>query len=294
MSEQDRYIPGVPCWVDATQPDPEKAAAFYGDLFGWELEDVMPAESPVRYYIARLRGGDVAAVASQQNGGPQNAVWNTYVWVEDADETAARVRAVGGTVLMEPDDVGDWGRMAVVADPAGAAFRVWQAKAHRGAAIVNESGSLNFNDLNTRDLEGAKSFYGAVFGWEILDVGGGAMWALPGYGDFLERRTPGMRENMAGMGAPARFEDVVASVNPIPDDQPDVPAHWGVTFAVDDADAIAARAGQLGGRVVVPPFDAPWVRMTIISDPQGATFTASKFVPENKDLAQSAGAAAGG
>jgi predicted enzyme related to lactoylglutathione lyase len=87
---------------------------------------------------------------------------------------------------------------------------------------------------------------------------------------------------------------VVASVNPIRDDQPDVPAHWGVTFAVDDADAIAARAAQLGGRVVVPPFDAPWVRMTIISDPQGATFTASKFVPENKDLAESAGAAAGG
>jgi predicted enzyme related to lactoylglutathione lyase len=290
MSEQDRYIPGVPCWIDTTQPDPEKAAAFYGDLFGWELEDVMPADSPVRYYIARLRGGDVAAVASQQNGGPQNAVWNTHVWVEDADETAARVRAAGGTVLVEPDDIGDWGRMAVFADPAGAAFRVWQAKAHRGAAIVNEPGSLNFNDLNTRDLEGANSF----FGWEILDVGGGAMWALPGYGDFLERRTPGMRENMAGMGAPERFEDVVASVNPIPDDQPDVPAHWGVTFAVDDADAIAARAAQLGGRVVVPPFDAPWVRMTIISDPQGATFTASKFVAENKDLAQSAGAAARG
>ena len=96
------------------------------------------------------------------------------------------------------------------------------------------------------------------------------------------------------MGAPERFEDVVASVAPIADDQPDVPSHWGLTFAVDDADAIAARAAELGGRVIVPPFDAPWVRMTVVSDPQGATFTASKFVPENKDLQPSAGTAASG
>jgi uncharacterized protein len=288
MSDQDRYIPGVPCWIDTTQPDPEAATAFYGGVFGWEFEDVMAAGSPGEYYIARLRGGDVAAVGSQPAEGPGDAVWNTYVWVDDADETAARVRDAGGTVLLEPADVGDSGRMAVFADPAGAAFCVWQAKEHRGAAIVNEPGSLNFNDLHTRDLEGAKEFYGAVFGWELLDLGGGSAWALPGYGDFLEQRNPGMRAGMADMGAPERFEDVVASVNPIPDNQPDVPAHWGVTFAVDDADAIAARAAELGGRVVAPPFDAPWVRMTIISDPQGAAFTASKFVPENKDLSESA------
>ena len=290
MSGQDRYIPGVPCWIDTTQPDPEAAVAFYGDLFGWEFEDVMPPDSPIRYHIARLGGGDVAAVASQPEGAPATAVWNTYVWVEDANVTAAKVRAAGGTVAMEPGDVGDSGRMAVFADPQGAAFSVWQAKEHRGAAVVNEHGSLNFNDLNTRDLEGAERFYGAVFGWEILDIGGGHAWALPGYGDFLERRRPGTREGMAAMGAPERFEDVVASVRAIPDDQPDTPAHWGLTFAVDDADAIAARAAELGGRVVVAPFDAPWVRMAVISDPQGATFTASKFVPENKDLAQRAAA----
>jgi predicted enzyme related to lactoylglutathione lyase len=183
--------------------------------------------------------------------------------------------------------------MAVFADPAGAAFCVWQAREHRGAAVVNEHASLNFNVLHTRDLDGARSFYGAVFGWEILDVGGGSAWALPGYGDFLEQRTPGLRENMAQMGAPKRFEDVVASVTTIADDEPDVRPHWGVTFAVDDADAIAARAAELGGRVIVPPFDAPWVRMTIITDPQGATFTASKFVPENKSLAESSSAATG-
>ena len=241
--------------------------------------------------MARLRGADVAAVGSQPEGLPPTPAWNTYVWVEDADETAAKVRAAGGTVVMEPDDVGDSGRMAVCADPADAAFCIWQAKGHRGAAVVNEHGSLNFNDLHTRDLEGAKAFYGAVFGWDFLDFGGGGMWALPAYGDFLEQRRPGTRQGMADMGAPPRFEEVVASASVIGDDQPDVPAHWGVTFAVDDADATAAKATELGGNVVVPPFDAPWVRMTIITDPQGATFTASKFVPENQSQEERAGAA---
>ena len=290
MTEQDRYIPGVPCWIDTTQPDPDAAAAFYGELFGWELEDSMPPGAPGKYYIARIGGRDVAAVSSQ----PEQAAtaWNTYVWVTDAGETTARVRDAGGTVLAEPFDVGDAGRMAVFADPDGAVFSAWQAGRHRGATVVNEHASLNFNDLHTRDLDRAAAFYGAVFGWDVLDIGGGYAWALPGYGDFLEQLRPGMREGMASMGAPERFEDVVASVRQITDDRPGVPPHWGVTFAVDDADAIAAKAAQLGGQVVVPPFDAPWVRMTIVKDPQGATFTASKFVPENKTLAQDAGAAA--
>src|SRR5215210_7328845 len=135
MSEQDRYIPGVPCWADTAQPDPQAAVAFYGDLFGWEFEDVMPSDSPLRYFIARIRGGDVAAVASPPPGAPPRAAWNTYVWVTDVDATAGRVRAAGGRVLREPGDVGDHGRMAVFADPAGAAFSVWQAREHRGAAV---------------------------------------------------------------------------------------------------------------------------------------------------------------
>jgi len=163
---------------------------------------------------------------------------------------------------------------------------VWQAREHRGARIVNEHGSLNFNDLNTRDVEGAKAFYGAVFGWRTLEIPGGFLgWTLPGYGDHLSRNNPALREQVAEVGGPEGFEDVVASIVPISNDQPDTPAHWGVTFAVDDADAIAKAAAELGGRVIVPPLDAPWVRLTVITDPQGATFTASKFVIENKDLA---------
>jgi predicted enzyme related to lactoylglutathione lyase len=213
------------------------------------------------------------------------AVWNTYVWVESADEAASKVVDAGGSVVMEPFDVMDAGRMAVFTDPEGAAFCVWQAKQHKGARIVNEPGSLNFNGLNTRDAEAAKSFYGSVFGWKTLRLDGGAqMWRLPGYGDYLEQRDPGLRERMAESGAPEGFEDVVAAINPIADDQPDTPAHWSVTFAVEDADATAVRAAELGGKVVVPPFDAPWVRMTVLADPEGATFIASKFVPENRDL----------
>jgi predicted enzyme related to lactoylglutathione lyase len=154
-----------------------------------------------------------------------------------------------------------------------------------GARVVNEPGSLNFNGVATPDVEGAKSFYGSVFGWTTQALDGGAeMWTLPGYGDYLERDNPDLRKQVAQAGGPKGFEDVVASINPIPDDQPDTPPHWSVTFAVDDADATAAKATELGGKVIVPPFDAPWVRMAIINDPQGATFIASKFVPENKDL----------
>jgi predicted enzyme related to lactoylglutathione lyase len=283
----DRYIPGVPCWADITPPDAEAAVEFYGGLFGWEFENVAPPGAPTPYYIARLRGEDVGAIGSQPEGPP---AWNTYIWVEDADETVAKVLAAGGSVVSEPMDVGPAGRTAVIADPAGATLHLWQPNQHRGATIVNEHGGVNFNTLESTDVDGARAFYGAVFGWEVLDTL--SMFALPAYGDFLEARTPGMRENMRAMGAPDRFEEVVASVAPIPADQPDTFPHWGVTFAVDDADAIAARADKLGGWVVVPPFDAPWVRMTVISDPQGATFTASKFVPENKDLSTESASAA--
>ena len=244
----------------------------------------MPPSSPGKYFMARLRGSEVAAIGSQPPGAPPMAAWNTYIWVESADEAAAKVRAGGGGVVAEPFDVIDAGRMAVVTDPEGAAFCVWQAKQHKGARIVNEPGSLNFNSLNTRDAKRAKSFYGSLFGWETLELPGGVeMWRLAGYGNFLAQSDPELRQRQADSGAaPEGFADVVATLNPIADDQADAPAHWSVTFAVDDADATAARAVQLGARVVAAPFDAPWVRMTVITDPQGATFTASKFVPQNR------------
>jgi predicted enzyme related to lactoylglutathione lyase len=284
MPERDGYIPGVPCWVDTSQPEPEAALPFYRGLFGWKFEDVMPEGSDGKYFIGRIRGGDVAAVGSIPPGAPPMATWNTYVWVDSADEAASRARDAGGGVVMEPFDVMDAGRMAVLTDPEGAAFCVWQARNNKGAKIVNEHGSLNFNGLATRGPERAKAFYGAVFGWRTLALPAGVMWTLPGYGDHLEEISPGTRERMTQMGAPEGFIDVVATLTPIPDDDSQTPAHWNVTFAVDDCDATAATARKLGGEVVAGPFDAPWTRMAVIKDPQGATFIASQFVPENQDL----------
>jgi predicted enzyme related to lactoylglutathione lyase len=284
MPERDHYIPGVPCWVDSSQPDPAAGAEFYAGLFGWEFEDVMPPGSPQQYLIGRVNGGDVAAIGSIPEGQPQLAMWNTYVAVADADATAATVRGAGGTVLMEPFDVMEAGRMAVFADPEGAVFEVWQANQMIGARVVNEHGTVNFNGLNTRAVDAAKAFYGAVFGWTTIDLGGPEMWTLPGYGDDLERDNPDLRKMIAETGGPPGFEDVVASITPIADDAPDTPPHWSVTFAVDDVAAIAARAPELGGALVVPPMDVPWSRMAVVRDPQGATFIASQFVPENKDI----------
>jgi predicted enzyme related to lactoylglutathione lyase len=287
LPERDGYIAGVPCWVDTSQPDPDAAAEFYRGLFGWEFEDAMPAGAPGTYLIARLRGGDVAAVSSLPEGAPAKAAWNSYIWVDDADETAAKAREAGGGVLSEPFDVMDAGRMAVLADPEGAVFCVWQAKEHRGARIVNEPGSVNFNVLNTRDPEGAKRFYGAVFGWTTLDLGSGEFWTLRAYGDYLEQLTPGTRERSAEFGA-AGFEDVVAAMTPLAGDDTDTSAQWGVTFSTADADATAAKAAELGGTVLLAPADAPYSRLTVLRDPQGATFSATAFVPENKDVGRAA------
>src|SRR3954463_15584647 len=265
MAERDGYIPGVPCWTDTSQPDPEAAATFYGGRLGGELEALMPPGSQGKYLTGHLRGHDVAAISSQQPDGPSTPVWNTYVWVDSADDTAAKVREAGGRILVEPFDVMDAGRMAVFADPEGAVFAVWQAGRNIGAAVVNEHGAVNFNGLNTRDVDGAKAFYGAVFGWEAINAGAGAMWTLPGYGEFLERDDPGLRERMVEVGAPEGFADVVAALNPIGDDQPDTAPHWNVPCGVDDADAAAETAKRLGGKVLVPPMDAPWVRLAVLS-----------------------------
>jgi predicted enzyme related to lactoylglutathione lyase len=280
VPERDGYIAGVSCWIDTTHPDPDAAVTFYGGLFGWEFEDVMPPGSEGKYFIARIRGGDVAGIGPVPEGVPPMAVWNTYVQVESADETAAKVKVAGGATLTKPFEVMDAGRMAVFTDPEGAVFCVWEPKQHKGARVINEHGALNFNGLATGDLEAAKAFYGSVFGWRVLGVGDNFQaWALSGYGDHLEQLQPGNRQRIAEMGAPG-FEDVVASIEPL---QPGAPPHWSVTFMVDGADEIAKKATELGGEVLVAPFDAPWVRMTVLSDPQGATFIASQFVPENRD-----------
>jgi uncharacterized protein len=282
--ERDGYPPGVPCWVDTTQPDPEAAVRFYGGLFGWEFEDRLPADAQGRYFVAQLQGRDVAAVGSQPEGGPPAAAWNTYVSVASADDTAAEVQAAGGTALTDPFDVLDAGRMAVVADPAGAVFSVWQPNQHRGARLVNDPNTWNWSDLNTRDREGALAFYGAVFGWEAnaaqLETLGFTFWRLPGYGDFLAIGDPDLRRRQEEAGVPPGFADAIAALVVTGGDEPaDVGSRWSVTFAVDDTDATAERAVELGGRVVTPPVDTPPVRRAVLADPQDAVFAVNTYTP---------------
>ena len=133
MAERDGYIPGVPCWVDTSQPDPKSALPFYSGLFGWDFKNVMPEGSGGEYFVASIRGGDVAAVGLIPESAPPMATWNTYIWVDSADEAAAKARKAGGEVVTEPFDVMSAGRMAVLTDPEGAVFFVWQPKDHKGA-----------------------------------------------------------------------------------------------------------------------------------------------------------------
>jgi uncharacterized protein len=259
MSERDGYEPGTPCWIDHSSPDPAGAARFYGELFGWESEDTMPPGGPGQYFMAQLHGKGVAAMGTQQNP-DMPAMWNTYVWVESPDDVVARVGEAGGMPYGEPFDIFTAGRMAVVADPAGAFFCLWQPGDHRGAELVNEPGALVWNELTTRDPDGSKRFYGSVFGWrpEDRDMGDFAytIWHTPGEGD--------------ASGAPP-----VAGMIPMVGDMwpPDLPPHWMVYLGTADTDATAARCRELGGRVSVEPFDTPQGRAAVLSDPQGAVFS---------------------
>ena len=272
MSERDGYHPGVPCWVAAVHPDPQTAVGFYMELFGWEARETMPPDSPGRYFICTLRGRDVAAVGSARGGGvPSVPTWGTYIWVESADDTVAEVTRAGGSVVMEPFDLLDAARMAVVADPAGAAFGVWQPGEHKGAQLVNEPGAWSMSQLNTHDPHGSKSFYGAVFGWEsdTFDLGEGeiTLWRLPGY--------------VGGEPEQPVSREVIGVMVPMSGDRSpeDVQAHWSVDFWVDDVDAAADKAAELGGEVMVSSFATSVGRTAVLADPQGAVFSVSRVGP---------------
>jgi uncharacterized protein len=273
MEERDGFPPGVPCWIDTQQRDRQAALRFYGGLFGWSFHDHMPAGSR-SYDIATLRGRDVAAIGS--GPGSDRATWTTYIGVESADEAVRSAEQAGGAVVAPPFNAGHAGRLAMLTDPTGAAFSVWQPKRRKGAGLVNEPGTWNWSLLHTPDPERAAAFYGAVFGWETdLDGGDGPKLARrPGYADFLERFDPDLRRRHAEHGAPPGFSDAVAWI--VPDDGA---AQWAVTFSVADADAVAAAADGFGGAVIGAPFDTEWTREAVIADPAGATFTATAFRP---------------
>jgi predicted enzyme related to lactoylglutathione lyase len=202
-------------------------------------------------YTLFSQGGKQVAGAGPLMMEGQPVAWTSYIYVDDLDATAAKVAAAGGTAIVPPMDVMDVGRMAVFLDPTGAAFASWQPRLHTGAELFNEPVALCWNELASRDIEASKRFYGSVFGWE----GSTSPFGPTTYTEFQANGTTiaGMRE----MG---------------PQDPPDVPPHWLAYFAVADTDAIAAKAEQLGGKVLVPPMTIPPGRFAVLSDPQGAVF----------------------
>jgi predicted enzyme related to lactoylglutathione lyase len=260
MSEGNGYQHGVPCWVDTWQPDADAAVDFYKAIFGWEAEDTMPEGVSGKHYMCRLRGQDVAAVASTPEDPPPTA-WTTYIWVDDAEATVAKVKEAGGSVLKEPFDSLDVGRIAIVTDSSGAALGVWQPGEHRGAQLVNEPSAWAMSRLSTDDTEAAKRFYGTVFGWDHETFGArGAemtLWKVPGY--------------VGGRPEQPVARDVVATMGPAGENG-DAPPHWGVDFWIADVDTAAATAADRGGRILAGPYDIPEVgmRRAELIDPQGA------------------------
>ena len=262
MSERDQYPTGVPCWIDSAQPDPSSALGFYGPLLGWEFvgPGAMPGDPPGDYYVASVRGKDVAGISSRPPGASSRPAWMTYVAVDSADAIADRARDAGGTVVAEPFDAPPAGRMAVILDPAGAAFSVWEAGTRPGAQIVNEPSAWSMSILRTGDPEGAKAFYRALFGWEAEPFAPEVtLFRLPGY--------------VGGEPAQPVPRDVVAAMTTAGDE-----ASWGVDVWVDDADATAARASELGGTVHVGPHEIPGFRNAVIADPEGAVLSISQLL----------------
>jgi hypothetical protein len=245
--KMERYEHGVPSWVDIGSPDPQAAASFYGALFGWESQEGPPEAGG--YRLCEIGGIPVAGIGPAQSPGPP--YWATYVNVDDADAIAALVAANGGQVLVPPMDVLDVGRMAVFMDPVGAVFSVWQPGSHPGAGLVNEPGTLSWNELITTDLDASAAFYGALFGWETDTRGEGP-------GAYTEWQLGG--RSVAGMMAKPPMMPAEA------------PPMWGVYFAVADTDAAVARIVELGGSVMVAPTDIEPGRFAVVADPHGAVF----------------------
>jgi predicted enzyme related to lactoylglutathione lyase len=243
MGERTSHAPGTFSWADLATSDPDGAKVFYVGLFGWDTEDNPVPDGSV-YTMLSKGGKNVAALYGAREGQPP--AWGSFVTVESADAAAAAVKQHGGTVEMEAFDVMDVGRMAVVQDPTGAYFSVWEPRASIGAERVNETGALTLNQLDTSDPTQAQEFYAGVFGWRFEAVEGD----MPYWGIYNgDRLNGGMMPAEGG-----------------------VPSHWLVYFGSDSVDDDAGRIGELGGTVMMPPMPVPGGHILVAQDPQGAVF----------------------
>ena len=249
MAERTEHAPGTFSWVDLATSDQDAAKAFYSALLGWEAEDLPVGEDSV-YSMQRIGGKTVAAIApqpQQQRDAGVPPLWQSYVTVSSADEAAAKAKELGATVHAEPFDVMEAGRMAVIQDPQGAFFMIWEPRQNIGAELVTAPGALCWNELASPDVDGSKAFYSALFGWEIRPFDQSPQLYL--VIENLGRGNGGIREP-----------------------QPGEPPNWLVYFAVEDIDASLARVEELGGTRLSGPIDIGVAKIGIVQDPQGATF----------------------
>jgi uncharacterized protein len=250
--EMTEYAPGTPSWVDVSSPDVSVAADFYSQLFGWTALD--QGEEAGHYTMFELDGKPVAACGPKMPDDPGPPTWTTYITVADVDDTVVVVEANGGTVVVPAMDVMDVGRMAMVLDPSGGLFAMWEPRSHIGAGLVNEPNTLCWNELTARNADELLEFYSAVFGWTV---------------NLLDEE-----------GAPFAYRELqldgssVAGCMEMDENWPaEIPTHWMTYFAVNDCDQTAARVAELGGQVSVEPFDLPFGRTAVLNDPNGSVFS---------------------
>lgn len=251
MAERTEFAHGEFAWADLMTDDPAAATTFYATIFGWTAE---PVEMPDAggYTMLTMNGLHVAALSPKQPGDPGPSRWQVYVNVDDADKTVEQAQAAGGSALFPAMDVFTSGRMAVLADPTGAVFALWQPKEHRGARLTDEPGALTWVELTTSDTEKSKTFYGEVFGWtEETSDGGGMAYTEFGLGD---KKIAGMMAKPPGMPA-------------------ELPSYWMPYFQTTDPDRLAGEITALGGTIMAGPDDIPGGgRYVVATDPQGAAF----------------------
>ena len=242
---------GTPCWVDLGASDIPKAISFYASQFGWDIEPGGPEVGG--YSLARLDGRLVAAVGPIMGPPGTPAAWTTYFASADADATATAIISAGGQIAMGPMDVMDQGRLVVASDVTGAVFGVWQGRNHTGAQVANVPGAFTWSEHMSRDFEGAKAFYAAVFGYEYGDMSSDGF----SYATLLING----QQVVGGIGAFPAGQDAAH------------PASWSVYFGAADTDKSVDTATGNGGRVIRPATDSPYGRMAVVADPEGAVFS---------------------
>jgi uncharacterized protein len=245
VGKRTSHPPGTFSWVDLATPDPAGAKSFYAGLFGWEMEDGDAGGGAV-YTTCRLDGAAVCGLFEMPDVPP---TWTSYVTVADANAAAASAGELGGEAVRDAFDVLDVGRMAVLKDPQGAVFAVWQPGSRIGAERVNDVGCLCMNELATTDMGSARSFYEGLFGWttEMVDTG-------PDY---------------PPMGLAHNDGTLNASFGAVEDG---APAHWRPYFTVESVEAALGRVGELGGTALWGPLEIFDGTIALVHDPRGAVF----------------------